>query len=50
MDVLSLYRQYSQNKRCFHNQMYAYLSAARNTQVLHRVEMEAFLAKEVAVH
>jgi hypothetical protein len=50
MDVLSLYRQYLQNKRCFHNQIYAYLSTARNTQVLHKVGMEIFLAKEVAVH
>jgi hypothetical protein len=31
IDVLSLHRQSLQNKQCFHNPVYAYLSAARNT-------------------
>jgi hypothetical protein len=31
IDLLSLSRQSLQNKQCFHNQLYAYLSAARNT-------------------
>jgi hypothetical protein len=31
IDVLSLHRQSLQNKQCFHN-LYAYLSAARNTE------------------
>jgi hypothetical protein len=30
IDVFSLHRQSLQNKQCFHNPVYAYLSAARN--------------------
>jgi hypothetical protein len=38
IDVLSLHRQSLQNKQCFHNPVYAYLSAARNNhpaKILH---------------
>jgi hypothetical protein len=46
IDVFSLHRQSLQNKQCFHNPVYAYLSAARNREnplfayvgMLHRFE------------
>jgi hypothetical protein len=49
IDVLSISRQSLQNKQCFHN-LYAYLSAARNTHEMHAREVHAYEMHAREVH